>query len=323
MKRAFSGIQPTNILHIGNYLGAIKNWVELQNDYACIFCVVDQHALTVKQDPKEFSQNILNVAKTYLAFGIDPNRSIIFRQSDVPEHTELAWYFNTITKIAELERMTQFKDKAVRHKDNINLGLFDYPVLMAADILLYDAELVPVGEDQFQHVELTRTIAERFNKLFGKTFVMPEPLVKKHGARIMGLDDPKKKMSKSAASPANYISLLDKPDVATKKIMRAVTDSGAEIKFSADRPAISNLLTIYSLLGNLEIKDIEKQYAGAGYAEFKTGLAKVVNNFLIEFQNKFLKIKDEEVKEILADGAAKAGALARKKIIDVRKKLGL
>ena len=200
MKRIFSGVQPTNNIHIGNYLGAIKNWVEMQKDYECIICVVDLHALTVYQKPETLRQNILNVAKTYIALGIDPHRTNIFVQSDVKEHTELAWILNTIAKTGEMERMIQFKDKAKQHKDNVNMGLFDYPVLMAADILLYDTAAVPVGEDQKQHLELARDLAQRFNGLYGETFVLPEPIIKKEGDRIMGLDDPSKKMSKSSAS---------------------------------------------------------------------------------------------------------------------------
>lgn len=323
MPRIFSGIQPTNILHIGNYLGAIKNWVELQNKYQCVYCVVDLHAMTVKQNPAEFPKNILSMAKTYLAFGIDPEKSLIFQQSDVSAHAELAWILNTIAKISELERMTQFKDKSKQHKENINLGLFDYPVLMAADILLYDTDAVPVGEDQIQHVELTRTLAERFNKLFGDTFVIPEPLVNKQGGRIMGLDNPEKKMSKSADSPNNYISLLDSPETAKKKIMKAVTDSGSEIVFSADKPALANLLTIYSLLGGREIKAIEKEYAGRGYADFKKGLAEVVAAFLSDFQKKYKTINDSEVREILVSGGKKAKAMADKKMEKVKAKTGL
>ncbi len=323
MSRVFSGIQPTNILHIGNYLGAIKNWIELQDKYDCVFSVVDLHAMTVKTNPKTFNDNILMMAKTYLAFGIDPNKSLIFRQSDVPAHTELTWILNTITKISELERMTQFKDKAKQHKENVNVGLFGYPVLMAADILLYDTNLVPVGEDQVQHIELTRTLAERFNKLYGETFVLPEPLVKKHGARIMGLDDPSKKMSKSSSNAGSYIALLDDPAVASKKIMRAVTDSGSEIKSGASKPALTNLLTIYSLLSNREIKDIEKEYANKGYADFKKGLAETVTNFLSDFQTKFNAIKNNEVLDILLDGGKKANAIADKKMLDVKAKVGI
>lgn len=323
MSRVFSGIQPSNILHIGNYFGAVKKWVELQDKHDCVFCVVDLHALTVRPDPKTFGQKILNLAKMYLAAGIDPRRSIIFQQSEVKEHAELAWILNTIAKMAELERMTQFKDKVADHKDIVNLGLFAYPVLMAADILLYDTNAVPVGEDQLQHVELARTLAERFNKIFGQTFVAPEAMVNKQGARIMGLDNPMKKMSKSAASANNYISLLDSPEEAKKKIMKAVTDSGSEIKFSDDRPAISNLLNIFSLLTGKEIKNLEKEFAGKGYAEFKKGLAEATADFLSDFQKKFQKIKDDEARKILAEGAKKARAMAEKKMSEVKNKIGL
>jgi len=325
MQRVFSGVQPTNNLHLGNYLGAIKNWVKLsrQGGYESIFCIVDLHAITVKQEPKTLRQNVLNVAKTYLALGIDPNKSTIFAQSHVPQHAELAWVLNTIAKLSELERMTQFKDKAKQHKENINMGLFGYPVLMAADILLYDTEVVPVGEDQAQHVELARVLARRFNSTFGETFVEPKALIKKEGARIMGLDDPTKKMSKSAASPNNYIALLDSPEVAVKKISRAITDSGNTIKSGADKPALTNLLTIYSLLSGQTIKNIEKEYACKGYADFKKGLSEVVVSFLKDFQTKFNALDDNKVKTILADGAKKAGAIAQAKMTDVKTKMGL
>lgn len=323
MQRAFSGIQPTNNLHLGNYLGALKNWVELQNQYDALYCIVDLHAITVKQEPKELRQNILNAAKTYLALGLNPAKCTIFVQSHVPQHTELAWILNTIAKMAELERMTQFKDKAQQHKQNINLGLFAYPALMAADILLYNTNVVPVGEDQKQHVELTRDLAARFNSLYGKTFIEPEPVINKVGARIMGLDDPNKKMSKSATSPNNYISLLDAPEVVAKKISRAVTDSGTTIESGADRPALTNLLTIYSLLSNRSIEEIEKEYAGKGYADFKKGLAEVVKQFIAEFQDKFNALDDKKVKQILEDGAEKARAIASKKMEEVKSKMGL
>ncbi len=322
MKRIFSGIQPTNNLHIGNYLGAVKNWVALQNDYDCIYCVVDMHAITVHQDPNDLRKNILDAAKTYLALGVDPNRVIIFQQSSVSAHAELAWVLNTVTKVAELERMTQYKDKAKQHKQNINMGLMDYPVLMAADILLYDTALVPVGDDQTQHVELSRIIARQFNSTFGETFIVPEAHIGKQGARVMGLDDPSKKMSKSAPSPANYISLLDDPEVARKKIMRAVTDSGTEIKSGADKPALSNLLMIYSSFSGKTVKEIEKEYAGHGYGDFKKGLAEVMVGFLTDFQNKFHQISDADVKEILASGAKKADAIASKKLSEVKQKIG-
>mgnify|MGYP001613829768 CR=1 FL=1 len=323
MKRAVSGVQPTNNLHLGNYLGAIKNWVELQDSYDSLYCIVDLHAITIKQDPKVLRQNVLNVAKTYLALGINPDKSTIFVQSHVPQHAELAWVLNTIAKLGELERMTQFKDKATQHKENINMGLFDYPVLMSADILLYDPEVVPVGEDQKQHVELTRDLAERFNSSYGKTFVVPEPLIKKEGARIMGLDDPSKKMSKSASSANNYVSLLDSPDIAAKKISKAVTDSGSTIESGKDKPALTNLLTIYSLLSGQSIKNIEKEYTGKGYADFKKGLANTVTEFLSDFQAKFNALDDNKVKAILEEGNKKARAIAEAKMTDVKTKMGL
>ncbi|MEK7680504.1 MAG: tryptophan--tRNA ligase [Patescibacteria group bacterium] len=323
MRRIFSGIQPTNNLHIGNHLGAIKNWVNLQNKYDNFFCIVDLHAITVKQDPEKLQKNILNTAKTYIALGIDPNKSTIFVQSHIKEHAELAWILNTIAKISELERMTQFKDKARQHKENINMGLFGYPVLMAADILLYDTEVVPVGEDQAQHVELARVLARRFNSTFGETFVEPEALIKKEGCRIMGLDDPSKKMSKSAASPNSYIALLDSPEVAAKKISRAVTDSGTEIKSGADKPALTNLLTIYSLFSGQSVKELEKEYSGKNYAAFKKGLAEVVIKFLSGFQTKFKAIDDDKIKSILEAGAEKARTLAEKKMEVVKNKMGL
>lgn len=379
MKRAFSGVQPTNNLHLGNYLGAMKNWVELQNSHETFYCVVDLHAITVKQDPKELRQNVLNVAKTYLALGIDPSKSTIFVQSHVKEHAELAWLLNTIAKMGELKMMTQFKSKAglqpfsevykivketiedaintlnksielkktevlpasvellkastelIEKYNNLytstenktNLGLFAYPVLMAADILLYNTQVVPVGDDQKQHVELTRDLAARFNSLYGKTFIEPEPLIQKEGARIMGLDDPAKKMSKSATSTNNYIALLDPPEVIAKKISRAVTDSGTTIESGADRPALTNLLTIYSLLSNQPIKAIEKEYVGKGYADFKKGLTKVVTDFTIDFQNKFNALDDDRVKNILENGAEKARTVAKQKMEEVKKKMGL
>ncbi len=342
MKRAFSGVQPTNNLHLGNYLGAMKNWVELQNSYESFYCVVDLHAITVKQDPKELRQNILNVAKTYLALGIDPNKSTIFVQSHVKEHVELGWILNTIAKMGELRRMTQFKEKTgsgqlisgaqgnstiskISHyiNEEATVGLFDYPVLMAADILLYNTQVVPVGDDQKQHVELTRDLAARFNSLYGKTFIEPEPLIQKEGARIMGLDDPTKKMSKSATSANSYIALLDPPEVIAKKISRAVTDSGTTIESGADRPALTNLLTIYSLLSNQPVKAIEKEYAGKGYADFKKGLTKIVTDFTTDFQNKFNALNDDQVRNILENGADKARAVAKQKMEEVKKKMGL
>ncbi len=323
MPTVFSGVAPSGVPHIGTYLGAIKNWLELQKDYRCIFCVVDLHALTVSQDPQKLRSKILEVAKIYLALGVDPQKSIIFVQSHVKEHAELCWILNTIARIPELERMTQFKDKSKEHKKDVNMGLFDYPVLMAADILLYKTEVVPVGEDQLQHVELCRTLAERFNSRFGEIFVVPKALVRKEGARIMGLDNPVKKMSKSAQSPANYIALTDSPDTIREKIKKAVTDSGQEITAGPDKPALTNLLTIYSLLSGKPIGEIETMYQGKGYAEFKADLAEVIIDFLGPFQEKYNGLKDDYVKKVLADGATKAREMAIQKMKEVKEAMGL
>jgi tryptophanyl-tRNA synthetase len=322
-KRIFSGIQPSGTLHIGNYLGAVKNWITLQEKYESIFCVVDLHAITAAQDPRDLRRTTLELAKIYLASGIDTQESTIFVQSHIPEHTELAWILNTITKIPELERMTQFKDKSARHKSNISAGLFNYPVLMAADILLYDANVVPVGEDQLQHVELARTLAKRFNQQFGETFVVPEASIVKEGMRIMGLDDPTKKMSKSAASELNYIALTDSPEKIREKIKRAVTDSGKRVRYADDKPAIKNLVNIYALLDNAKPKDIEESYKGKGYSEFKADLAEVIVDFLKNFQEKYNAIDDKDVLNILESGKEKAKKLAEKKMAEVREKIGL
>lgn len=323
MKRIFSGIQPTGIIHLGNYFGAIYNWLELKNEYDCVFSIVDLHALTLYQDPKALSQNILNLAKIFIAAGLDPKKNIIFRQSAVPEHAELAWILSCLTPMAELERMTQYKDKAKQHKDNINAGLFTYPALMAADIILYDTNMVPVGEDQVQHVELARVIARKFNNLYGKTFVEPEAKLNKVSARLKGLDDPTKKMSKSAASEYNYIALTDSPELIRKKIKKAVTDSGSEVKFAPDKPALSNLIAIYSLTTGLAPKEIEKQFVGKGYGAFKNELAERVIEYLAPIQKKVASLSDKEVNSVLADGAKRARSLATKKIAQVRKVIGL
>lgn len=323
MPRLFSGIQPSGVLHLGNYLGAIKQWLELIKKYESIFCIVDLHALTVRQDPAELRQNISQLAKTYLALGLDPQKSIIFVQSTVSEHAELAWILGTLTKLPELERMTQFKDKSKQHKENINAGLFTYPILMAADILLYDTEVVPVGEDQCQHVELARTIAQRFNHQFGLTLAEPQALLQKQGARIMGLDDPAKKMSKSASSPFNYIALTDDGKTVEKKIAKAVTDSGREVISGPDKPALTNLLTIYSLLTGQSIPAIEKKFKGQGYAEFKKSLAQVVIDFLTPFQKKMKNLDDEKTCRILSDGQKRAKKLAEKKMVEVKERVGL
>lgn len=322
-QRIFSGIQPSGTLHLGNYLGAIKNWVALQEKFESIFCIVDLHAITIPQNSDELRKKTLELAKIYLSSGINTQESTIFVQSHIPEHTELAWILNTITKIPELERMTQFKDKSSENKQNINAGLFNYPVLMAADILLYNTNIVPVGEDQLQHVEIARTLAKRFNQQFGETFVVPEPHIVKEGMRIMGLDDPTKKMSKSALSEYNYIALTDTPEKIREKIKKAVTDSGKDIKYSDDKPAIKNLINIYALLDNAKPKDIEESYKGKGYSEFKADLAEVIVDFLKDFQERYNKIDDNEVLKILEAGKEKAKAIAEKKMNEVKEKVGL
>ncbi|NQT50223.1 tryptophan--tRNA ligase [Candidatus Kuenenbacteria bacterium] len=323
-KRIFSGIQPTGIIHLGNYFGAIYNWLQLQDEYDSIFSIVDLHALTVYQDPKKLNKNIYDLAKIYIASGLDPKKNIIFRQSDVMEHVELGWILNCVTPIAELERMTQYKDKSDQHKQNVNAGLFTYPCLMSADILLYDTNYVPVGEDQMQHVELTRTIAKKFNNLYGNVLVLPEGKIKKVSARIKALDNPEKKMSKSAPSEYNYIALTDDPSLIRKKIMKAVTDSGSDIKFDPKkRPAIANLITIYHLLTGLEVNEIEAKFAGKGYGDFKKDLADRLVEFVEPIQKKFNSISDKEIDAILQDGAKRAKKLAVKKMEQVKKTIGL
>ncbi len=320
----FSGIQPTGNLHLGNYLGAIKQWINLQSNYNCIFCIVDYHAITIPQDPKKLSSNIINMAKIYLASGIDPEKSIIFQQSHIPEHTELAWILNSIARMGDLDKMTQFKDKSEKGKESATIGLYDYPVLMAADILLYDAEIVPVGDDQLQHVELARTLARRFNIRFGNTFKIPKAQLQKQGARIMGLDNPHKKMSKSAKSSSSYIALSDAPKVAAKKIIRAITDSGSQVKYDPkNKPAISNLLTIYSLLSSLSIESLEKKYKSYGYGHFKKDLSQVVDNFLFNFQTKLNKITNKQVKDLLSMNARKLQPQAKTTLLNIKKNIGL
>ena len=322
-QRIFSGIQPSGNLHIGNYLGAIKQWVELQEMYEAIFCVVDLHAITVPQEPETLRKRTIEIAKIYLAAGIDPNCSTLFVQSHVHEHTELGWILNTIARMGELERMTQYKDKSQRGESSSSgVGLFTYPTLMAADILLYDTAVVPVGKDQMQHVELARDLAERFNKQFGETFVIPQGKLSKEGALIMGLDNPAKKMSKSASSEYNYIALNDDPEMAKKKIMKAVTDSGSEILYADDKPALKNLINIYSLLDDVSTDEVVKRYAGKGYADFKRDLSDVVARFLVGFQEKFRAISDDEVLRILRGGAERAHEIAEQKMLDVREKVG-
>lgn len=322
-KVILSGVQPSGNLHLGNYLGAIKNWVDLQEKYQCYFCVVDLHAITVPQDPVELRKKNIEVAKMYLAAGVDPNQSTIFIQSHVPAHSELGWLMQTITKVSELERMTQYKDKATKQQEGIGAGLLAYPSLMAADIVLYDADLVPVGDDQTQHLEFTRMLAKRFNAKFGETFVVPEQFTTKAGSRIMGLDDPTKKMSKSATSENNYIALNDSPEKIRDKFKRAVTDSGKEIKFSPnDKPAISNLLNIYHLLSGKTVTDIENKYVGSGYGEFKKDLGDLTVKYLAPIQKRLAELDDTKVMKILNDGAKKANKIAGKKLKEAQEKMG-
>lgn len=324
MKTIFSGVQPTGNLHIGNYLGAISQWVELQNEYNSIFCVVDYHAITVGQDPKKLSAQILDIARAYLAAGIDPQKATIFRQSDIKEHAELAWILNcTSARMSDLENMTQYKDKASKQQ-NSSVGLFDYPVLMAADILLYDTDIVPVGHDQLQHIELTRDLAKRFNHDYQSIFKIPEALIRKEGARIMGLDDPTKKMSKSAESEFNFIALNDSPEIAKKKIMRATTDTGSEVQYDiASKPGIANLLTIYSLIAKTSISDLVAKYQGKGYGDFKKDLAEVTANFLSDFQAKASQFSDADITAIMKTGAEKLQPTATETINKTKQALGL
>lgn len=322
-KRIFSGAQPTGELHIGNYLGALKNWVALQNEYESFFCIVDMHALTLPQDPKVLKQKTLDLARIYLAAGIDPEVSTIFIQSHVSAHAELTWILNCISRMGELERMTQFKDKSKGKGENVSVGLFDYPVLMAADILLYQTDLVPVGHDQKQHLELSRDLAERFNRDFGETFKVPEPFIPPVGARIMSLADPLKKMSKSDENPNGSIFLLDDADAISKKVRRAVTDSEGGINFDESRPAIYNLLSVYQIVTGKEKTAIEEHFAGKGYGDFKGELAEAVVEFLRPFQERVKHFDDAEITDILKAGAEKAHRVADETLRNVYEKVGL
>ena len=324
MKRVFSGVQPTGNIHLGNYLGALKQFVELQEDHECIYCIVDEHAITVPQDPKELKQHILDVAALYLAVGVDPKKSIVFVQSQVSGHAELGWILTCCANTGELFRMTQFKAKS-QGKESVGAGLLTYPTLMAADILLYDTDVVPVGNDQKQHIELTRDLAIRVNHHYGKTFVVPDGRFMKAGARIMALDDPTAKMSKSAENIHSRISLLDEPSKIKKSIMKATTDSDGLVKFDIEnKPGISNLLTIYSALSGKSIEELETQYEGKGYGDFKKDLVEVTVEALAPIKEKFNDIRQSsELIDILNDGAARADAIAVKTMKRVRENFGL
>ena len=312
-KRVFSGIQPSGTPHLGTYLGALKNWVSIQDENDTYYCIVDLHALTTPQDPKVLRHNVRETTAIYLAAGLDPEKSVIFRQSRVSQHTELAWLLDCVAKVGELSRMTQFKDKTRRGgAEAASVGLYAYPVLQAADILLYNAHLVPVGEDQRQHLELTRTLARRFNGMYGETFVVPEIMIPQTGARVMALDDPEQKMSKSSPTPAGYIALLDEPDTIRRKIRRAKTDSGTQIVASPDKPAVTNLLGIYAAISGEPISELEERYEGKGYGDLKKDLAEVVVETLSPIRERALEFLDDprELDSILESGADRARKVA-------------
>jgi tryptophanyl-tRNA synthetase len=323
MKKVLSGIQPSGQLTIGNYIGAIINYVKLQDEHKCMFMVVDLHAISVPQEPEALRENSESVAALFIAAGLDPNKASIFMQSHVAAHAELGWLMTTLSYMGELERMTQFKDKSAG-KESIGTGLFTYPALMAADILLYNADLVPVGDDQKQHLELTRDLAYRFNQRFGQTFQVPEPFIPKVGGRIMSLDDASKKMSKSNPNPASFIALLDPPDVIRKKMSRAVTDSGKEVKFDlANKPEISNLISIYTHCSSLSITEIEAKYEGQGYGAFKKDLAEQVVATLEPIQQKYHDIRASgEITAILRQGAEEAREIANPILREAKNKMG-
>lgn len=322
-KRIFSGAQPTGQLHIGNYLGALKNWVALQDEYEAFYCIVNLHAITLPQQPATLRKATLDLARIYLAAGVDPSRSTIFIQSDVAEHAELTWVLSCLARMGELERMTQFKDKGKGNTERAGVGLFTYPVLMAADILLYQTDLVPVGQDQKQHLELSRDLAERFNRDFGETFKMPEPYIPPVGASIKSLQDPEKKMSKSDENLNGSIFLLDDADTVTKKIKRAVTDSGTTVDFDESRPAITNLLSIYQILTDRTQEQCVADFEGKGYGHFKTDLAEVVVEFLRPFQERIKEFDDETLLSVLKPGAEKARAVAAATLRNVYSATGL
>jgi tryptophanyl-tRNA synthetase len=321
-KRIFSGAQPTGNVHLGNYLGALRNWVALQHEYESFFCIVNLHALTVPQDPRTLAEKTRELTRIYLAVGIDPDVSTIFIQSDVPQHAELTWILNCVARVSELERMTQFKDKS-RKSENVSAGLFEYPVLMASDILLYQTDLVPVGEDQRQHLELTRDLAIRFNRDYGNTFRVPEAYIPKVGARIMSLSDPTKKMAKSDDDPNGCVMMLDDADTVIRKFKRAVTDSGTDIRFDNSRPAITNLLTIYQLLTGQTTDEIESHFAGKGYALLKQNLADATVEFLRPFQERVKEIGPEQLNRILGQGREKASKIASATLSNVYAAMGI
>ena len=325
-KNILSGIQSTGKLTLGNYLGAINNWIKMQEEFNCYYMIANLHSLTVRNNPEELKENTLKILALYIAAGIDPEKNTIFIQSQVKEHAELAWILNCYTYMGELSRMTQFKDKSAKHQDNINAGLFTYPVLMAADILLYKASVVPVGEDQKQHLEITRDIAERFNKLYGDTFIVPEAYIKKESARIMGLQDPTSKMSKSAENLNDVIFLDDSEETIIKKIKRAVTDSENKVKFDPEnKPGVSNLIGIYSTITEKSFNEIEKEFENEGYGTFKLAVAEKVVELLRPVQQKYNELLNnkEYLEKIYTEGKAKAEKLASETLKEVKEKIGI
>ncbi len=325
-KVILSGIQATGNLTLGNYLGAINNWKKMQEDYQCNYMIADLHTLTIRNNPEDLRKNTLELLALYVSAGIDPEKSNIFLQSHVPAHAELAWVLNCYTYMGELSRMTQFKDKSAKHADNINSGLFTYPVLMASDILLYQADLVPVGEDQKQHLELTRDIANRFNAIYGETFKIPDGYIQGVAARVMGLQEPKSKMSKSSTIPNDAIFLKDEPDVILKKFKKSVTDSENVVRFDTEnKPGISNLMSIYSAITGKSKEDIEKEFEGKGYGDFKTAVAECVISELRPLQEKYKELiqNPDYLEKIYRDGARKATAISENTLRDVYQKIGL
>ncbi|MDU2109340.1 MAG: tryptophan--tRNA ligase [Peptoniphilus rhinitidis] len=322
-KIVYSGIQPSGSLTIGNYIGALKNFIGLQDEYNCLYCIVDMHAITAPQEPKDLRKNTLDVLALYLAAGLDPKKSIIYIQSHVPEHAELGWVLNTMTGLGQLQRMTQFKDKSKKYSD-VQAGILNYPVLMAADILLYGTSYVPVGEDQKQHLELTRDLAQRFNSRYSETFVVPEILTPKVGARIMSLKDPSSKMSKSDSNKDSFILILDSEDDTRKKIKRAVTDSSGEFRYSDEQPGLKNLINIHASFSGMSTEEIVKKYENLGYGEFKEDLGEVVVEGLRPLRERFKEIRDDKayLESVYKEGSEKASYLARKTLRKVYKKVG-
>ncbi len=324
-KISLSGIQPTGVMTLGNYIGAVRNWVQFQRDYDCIYMIANLHALTVRQDPAALRKSTIAAYALMLACGVDNEKSIAFVQSQVPYHTELTWILDCYTQFGEMSRMTQFKDKAAKHADNINVGLFTYPVLMATDILIYQSDVVPVGEDQKQHVEITRDIASRFNGIYGNVFTLPEPYIPKEGARIMSLADPTRKMSKSDENPNAFIAVLDDKDTVIRKFKRAVTDSEAEIVYRPGKDGINNLLTIYSVVTGRTIAEVEAEFAGKGYGDFKLAVGEAVADHLAPVRERFNRYMSDKafLENAMRDGAERASAIARRTVAKVNKKVGI